>query len=178
MSSRKKNSALLLQNQMCFPLYAASRLTTKMYEPMLQELGITYTQYLVLLVLWQQDHRMVNEIGQALFLESNTLTPLLKRLEQKELLRRSRSREDERKVLISLTARGIAIKKAAQQIPEKIMGRFSGEAFSEEEAVRFQQQLFQLVRMLSEQLQPGAAAQRNEMTGPEEVAGCGVNGEF
>ena len=76
--------SLYLEKQLCFPLYAASRLTTKIYAPLLKELDITYPQYLVLLVLWQHGEQSVNEVGNRLFLESNTVTPLLKRLEQKE----------------------------------------------------------------------------------------------
>ena len=91
MKTEKDFSVLYLERQLCFPLYAASRLTTKIYEPYLKNLDLTYPQYLVLLVLWQNDAITVNEIGSRLFLESNTLTPLLKRLEQKELVTRKRS---------------------------------------------------------------------------------------
>lgn len=150
MSSSNEFSALFLQNQICFPFYAISRLTIKLYEPLLNELGITYTQYLVLLVLWQGDQLTVNEIGSRLFLESNTLTPLLKRLEQKALLSRVRSQEDERKVVISLTEKGQALKLEAVKIPGKILENFSGEAFSMEEAVQLQQHLFRMLEALDQ----------------------------
>ncbi len=150
MSSSNEFSALFLQNQICFPFYAISRLTIKLYEPLLNELGITYTQYLVLLVLWQEDQLTVNEIGSRLFLESNTLTPLLKRLEQKALLSRVRSQEDERKVVISLTEKGQALKLEAVKIPGKILENFSGEGFSMEEAVQLQQHLFRMLEALDQ----------------------------
>lgn len=153
MSSNDEFSTLFLENQICFPFYALSRLTIKLYEPLLAELGITYTQYLVLLVLWKQNKLTVNEIGNNLFLESNTLTPLLKRLEQKELLTRGRSQEDERKVLISLTEKGHALRQEAVKIPGKIIENFSDEAFSMEEAVQFQQQLFKLIGVLDKKTQ-------------------------
>ncbi|SFW85796.1 MarR family winged helix-turn-helix transcriptional regulator [Chitinophaga sancti] len=153
MSSKNKFSALFLENQICFPLYAASRLTIKIYEPFLDKLGITYTQYLVLLVLWQKNNLTVKEIGSILYLESNTLTPLLKRLEQKELLSRVRSEEDERKVFISLTRKGEAFKNIAVEIPQQIIESFSDDAFSMEEAMQFQKQLFMLIQILDKKLQ-------------------------
>ena len=162
MSAKKEFASLFLENQICFPFYALSRLTTKMYDPLLNELGITYTQYLVLLVLWQNNRLTVNEIGSILFLESNTLTPLLKRLEKKGLLSRVRSREDERKVLISLTEEGEALKMDAVKIPAKIIAGFSDEAFSMEEAIHFQQQLFKLVHMLDKKLQSTNSSQKQE----------------
>ncbi|HAI76122.1 MAG TPA: MarR family transcriptional regulator [Microscillaceae bacterium] len=145
---------LYLENQLCFPLYAASRLTTQIYEPYLQELGITYPQYLVLLVLWQHKSLSVNEIGHYLLLESNTLTPLLKRLEQKALLQRKRSDQDERKVLISLTAQGEALKEAAVLIPDKIISSISEQALSREEILGFQKTLKKLVEVLNPKKQP------------------------
>jgi DNA-binding MarR family transcriptional regulator len=153
MSSNDEFRTLFLENQICFPFYALSRLTIKLYDPLLAELGITYTQYLVLLVLWKENKLTVNEIGNNLFLESNTLTPLLKRLEQKELLTRVRSQEDERKVLISLTEKGQALRQEAVKIPGKIMENFSDEAFSLEEAVQFQQQLFKVIGVLDKKTQ-------------------------
>ena len=150
MTEPKDFSVLYLEKQLCFPLYAASRLTTKLYDPFLSELEITYPQYLVLLVLWQCTPLTVNEIGNRLFLESNTLTPLLKRLEQKELISRTRSTEDERKVMISLTEQGEALKEKAVAIPEKIVGRFSNPAITAEEIGAFQKTLQQLIHLLNE----------------------------
>ena len=140
---------LYLENQLCFPLYAASRLTTKIYGPYLEELGITYPQYLVLLILWQHNDQSVKKIGQHLYLESNTLTPLLKRLEQKQLIERNRSITDERTVMISLTKAGKALKEKAKQVPEKIIASFGDDTISEKEIVTFQKTLFKLLEVLN-----------------------------
>lgn len=147
-------SALYLEKQLCFPLYAASRLTTQIYEPFLAELGITYPQYLVLLVLWQHNNLTVNEIGGRLFLESNTLTPLLKRLEYKELVARRRSGEDERKVIVSLTAQGEELKEKAVLIPARIIDSFSSEIIVADEITTFQKTLHKLLGLLNEKLKP------------------------
>ena len=98
---------LKLENQICFPLYAASRLVTREYQPHLDKLGITYPQYLVLMVLWENNGLTVNDISEKLILNTNTLTPLLKRMEKQQLLSRRRDVADERKVLISLTEKGM-----------------------------------------------------------------------
>lgn len=149
----KKNiPELYLENQLCFPLYAASRLTTKLYGPYLDELGITYPQYIVLLALWEKDGLSVKEIGERLYLESNTLTPLLKRMEQKEMLLRNRSKEDERTVIVSLTSTGQKMKLQAKQIPHKLMESFGDETMSEEELRGFQQTLFKLVSALNKKV--------------------------
>ena len=149
----KDFSLLYLERQLCFPLYAASRLTTKIYEPYLNELDITYPQYLVLLVLWKNNNLTVSEIGDQLFLESNTLTPLLKRLEQKKLIIRKRSAEDERKVIVSLSKHGEDLKQNAVMVPEKIIDTFSNEAFSIHELSEFQKTLNKLTNLLNEKLQ-------------------------
>lgn len=114
---------LRLENQFCFLLYAASREITQIYKPLLDELDITYPQYLVLIVLWEKDKQTVNQIGEKLLLDSGTLTPLLKRLEQKELVNRKRSSVDERIVEISLTKKGANIKEKAECIPSKMAGQ-------------------------------------------------------
>lgn len=142
------SAVLFLENQLCFPLYAASRLTIQAYTPLLNELDITYPQYLVLLVMWQHGEQSVNEIGQKLYLESNTVTPLLKRLEQKGLLERQRSDRDERSVLISLTANGLQMKEHALSIPSQILGCFQDDQISMEEVRQFQQSLFKLLGVL------------------------------
>src|SRR5580698_2848501 len=108
--SRKEEQALKLEAQLCFPLYAASNLLTRLYRPLLEELGLTYPQYLVLLVLWARRSARVSELSTALYLDSGTLTPLLKRLEANGLVRRERSAEDERRVEVSLTREGEALK--------------------------------------------------------------------
>lgn len=109
--------ALLLDNQLCFALYSASLAMTKLYKPLLDELGVTYPQYLVMLVLWEGDGLMVSELGQRLFLDSGTLTPLLKRLESAGLVSRLRAVEDERRVHVHLTAAGRKLKARAGKVP-------------------------------------------------------------
>ena len=109
-----------LSNQLCFPLYAAARKVTALYTPFLTELNLTYTQYLVLLVLWEQDGIPVSEICRRLHLDNGTVSPLLKKLEKEGLLEKSRSPEDERVVLISLTDTGRALQERAKEIPGKV----------------------------------------------------------
>jgi DNA-binding MarR family transcriptional regulator len=111
------DQALLLDNQLCFALYSASLAMTKLYKPLLDELGLTYPQYLVMLVLWETDGLMVSELGQRLSLDSGTLTPLLKRLEAAGLVSRLRAVEDERRVHIHLTAAGRKLKARAAKVP-------------------------------------------------------------
>ncbi|RHX87816.1 MarR family winged helix-turn-helix transcriptional regulator [Leptospira stimsonii] len=112
---------LYLENQICFPLYACSRAVTSLYRPILEELGITYPQYLVLLILWKEDGCSVKEIGKKLYLDSGTLTPLLKRLEESELVQRKRSTEDERSVQIFLSSKGKKLKDKAICVPDKLL---------------------------------------------------------
>lgn len=109
-----------LSNQLCFPLYAAARKVTALYTPFLTELNLTYTQYLVLLVLWEQDGIPVSEICRRLHLDNGTVSPLLKKLEKEGLLEKSRSPEDERVVLITLTEAGRALQEQAKEIPGKV----------------------------------------------------------
>ena len=114
------NEALKLCNQLCFPLYAAARRATGVYTPYLKPLGLTYTQYIVFLVLWEEDHLPVSEIGERLLLDSGTLTPLLKKMEAQGYLTRTRSKQDERSVLVDLTDKGRALKQQALQIPQQM----------------------------------------------------------
>ncbi len=109
--------ALLLDHQLCFELYSASLAMTKLYKPLLEELGLTYPQYLAMLALWERDGVSVSALGERLFLDSGTLTPLLKRLEVAGLIARVRAVEDERRVHISLTAEGRKLKTHAARIP-------------------------------------------------------------
>ena len=111
------NEALQLDHQLCFALYSASLAMTKLYKPLLDELELTYPQYLALLALWEQDGLTVSELGQRLFLDSGTLTPLLKRMEAAGWLTRLRDTADERRVLIRLTTEGRALKTRARRIP-------------------------------------------------------------
>ncbi|NDL67136.1 MarR family winged helix-turn-helix transcriptional regulator [Anaerotalea alkaliphila] len=112
---------LKLENQICFPLYAASRKIIKLYTPLLEPLGITYTQYITLLALWERDGETVKALGERLFLDSGTLTPLLKKLESQGLVDRRRSHEDERQVFIHLTEKGKALRELALEVPHKIV---------------------------------------------------------
>ena len=116
-TDNKEANLLKLENQLCFSIYAASRLMTRMYQPYLDDLGITYPQYLVLLILWEKEGIGVNEIACKLYLNTNTVTPLLKRMEQLDIIKRIKCCEDERKVLIYLTDKGKSSKTKAQQIP-------------------------------------------------------------
>lgn len=113
----RAGQALLLDNQLCFALYSASLAMTKLYKPMLEELGLTYPQYLALLVLWEEDGIAVSALGERLSLDSGTLTPLLKRMETAGLVSRLRDATDERRVLIRLTAAGRQLKTRAEHIP-------------------------------------------------------------
>ena len=111
---------LRLSNQLCFPLYALSRKVTSHYLPLLEKIGLTYPQYLVMLVLWEDDALSVKELGKKLMLDSGTLSPLLKKLEDRQLLTRKRLKEDERIVIISLTDSGEELKERASSIPEQV----------------------------------------------------------
>ena len=115
-----ESSWLLLDSQMCFALYSASLTMTKVYKPLLARFGLTYPQYLVLLVLWEQDERNVSELGERLFLDSGTLTPLLKRLEGLDYITRNRDTADERRVIVSLTASGKRLRKQALAVPQHV----------------------------------------------------------
>lgn len=112
--------SLKLENQICFPLYAAAKEVVRLYKPLLDELELTYTQYIVLLVLWQNGRLSVKELGEKLYLDSGTLTPLLKKLEAAGLVLRERSEEDERSVLITLTQKGLGLRERAAFIPERL----------------------------------------------------------
>jgi DNA-binding MarR family transcriptional regulator len=112
---------LKLENQLCFPLYAAAKAMVKKYAPFLNEIKLTYTQYITMMVMWEYKTISVKELGNRLYLDSGTLTPLLKRLESKKLISRERAKEgDERFVYISVTPEGIQLKKKAVQVPQKI----------------------------------------------------------
>ena len=109
-----------LDNQLCFALYSSSLLMTKLYKPLLDEIGLTYPQYLAMLALWEEDGITVSRLGERLYLDSGTLTPLLKRLEKAGLVKRERNEKDERQVLVRLTPEGKALKRQAAGIPRKV----------------------------------------------------------
>lgn len=115
-----KYDSLLLKNQLCFPLYAVSKEIISMYKPFLDPLGLTYTQYITMMVLWEHDDVMVKTLGERLFLDSGTLTPVLKKLEAQTLITRKRGKENERNVYIKLTSKGLSLKDKALEVPKQI----------------------------------------------------------
>jgi MarR family transcriptional regulator, organic hydroperoxide resistance regulator len=112
---------LILENQLCFKIYTLEREITKIYRSLLEDMQVTYPQYLVLLILWEKNSITVKELGQRLFLDSGTLTPMLKRMEGNNLIERKRSKEDERHVIISLTKKGEELKNKAECIPSQLL---------------------------------------------------------
>jgi DNA-binding MarR family transcriptional regulator len=115
-----KYDCLKIKNQLCFPLYACSKEVVKRYKPFLDPLDLTYTQYITMLVVWEEKEITVKALGDILFLDSGTLTPVLKKLEQKGYVKRSRSKDDERNLIITLTDEGLELKKKACSIPQKL----------------------------------------------------------
>ena len=143
---------LQLDDQLCFALYNASRALTRAYAPLLEPLGLTYPQYLVLLVLWERDGLPVKQIGERLSLDSGTLTPLLKRLEQQGLVERRRGQDDERIVRIHLTPEGRALRGKARKIPTELACRAGYELATDRsvrDLVRLRDELTALTRRLS-----------------------------
>lgn len=138
---------LKLENQMCFPLYAAAREVVKLYRPHLDALNLTYTQYIALMVLWEQKCCSVKELGKKLYLDSGTLTPVLKSLEQKGYIRRFRSTEDERVLLVELTESGASLRQKALDIPQTVGMCLN---LSAEEAVQLHGLLYKLLNNISE----------------------------
>jgi len=115
------DTSLRLDNQLCFAVYSTAHAFNRVYKPLLHKLGLTYPQYLVMLALWERDGVPVKDIGERLILDSGTLTPLLKRLEAAGLVKRTRSTEDERQVLIALTPQGQALKEKARAVPQGVL---------------------------------------------------------
>ena len=139
-----KFDCLKLENQLCFPLYAASREVLRRYTPLLKPLDLTYTQYIVLMVLWEQQEISVCELGKKLFLDTGTLSPLLKSMEKKDLLTRTRAKSDERIVNVAITKEGMALREKAAGIPP-VMG--SCLSLSQEEAVELYKLLYKLLNV-------------------------------
>lgn len=133
---------LRLDNQLCFPLYAAAREVTKQYRPHLDKLGLTYTQYIVMMVLWEQGKCSVKQLGERLHLDSGTLTPVLKNLEQKSFVTRCRSKEDERVLFVEITDNGRQLETEAVQVPEQVGACIK---LSPEEAVTLYTLLYKLL---------------------------------
>ena len=137
-----KYDALKLDSQLCFPLYACSRKIVKMYHPYLAELGLTYTQYITMLVLWERQKLSAKELGTKLYLDSGTLTPVLKSLEKKGLIGRYRSEEDERVLVVELTEEGLALREQALKIPYQLKACLN---LDHEEAYQLYQMLGRLL---------------------------------
>lgn len=138
----KSYDKLKPKNQLCFPLYACSRETIKLYKPHLDKLELTYTQYITMLVLWEHERMTVKELGKELYLDSGTLTPLLKKLEEKGLINRKRSAMDERNLIVTLTPAGIAMKDAALNVHDDMAKLVN---LSPEESLTLYQLLYKLL---------------------------------
>ncbi len=136
----QKYEQLLLKNQLCFPLYACSRKIVGNYTPFLKPLGLTYTQYIVLMVLWEKESINVGQLGDILYLDAGTLTPLLKRLEKAGYVTRERSKEDERVTVISITPEGNKLKEKCKDIPMKMAS--AGSALTEKDAAELYRLLY------------------------------------
>lgn len=136
---------LKLENQLCFPLYAASRMVVRQYRPYLDALDLTYTQYIVMMVLWAENKISVKELGEKLYLDSGTLTPVLKSMEKKGFLRRYRSSEDERVLIAELTEKGKALQAGAASVPEKMASCIKLE---QQEAGELYTLLYKILKML------------------------------
>ena len=141
----KEYESLKLKNQICFPLYAASREVIKQYRPFLDELNLTYTQYIAMMVFWEEKKISVKDLGKKLFLDSGTLTPVLKSLEAKGFISRSRSSEDERVLIAEITDEGEALREQAKSVPENVAGCVKLEP---DEAMQLYQLLYKLLANL------------------------------
>ncbi len=138
-----KYHQLKLENQLCFPLYVSSKEIIKKYKPFLDKVGLTYTSYIVMMVLWQEKETNVTQLGEKLWLDSGTLTPLLKKMEQKGLLARKRAEDDERQVLINITDKGENLKDEVLEIPSKI---YSCTNLSNEETETLYRLLYKIIK--------------------------------
>lgn len=146
--ANSSQDGLRLNEQICFPLYALSRSITQLYQPYLKELELTYPQYLIMMFLWERPQASVSELCKALLLDTGTLTPLLKRMEQKGLLSRQRDTADERKVWIRLTQEGTRLREKAKTIPPKMFCEFGMEIT---EFLQLREQLYQLLHKINPQ---------------------------
>ena len=145
MTETANYEALKLENQLCFPLYACARQVVRLYTPYLNELGITYTQYITLMVLWEKGDVPIKELTKALYLDTGTMTPLLRKMEQNGLITRTRSKEDERVVTISLTDKGWALRDKAVSIPSTVGSCID---LPQEDAHQLYQTLYQILNAL------------------------------
>ncbi|SHM00502.1 DNA-binding transcriptional regulator, MarR family [Anaerosporobacter mobilis DSM 15930] len=138
-----KYDLLKLENQLCFPLYACSKEVVRRYKPFLDEIDLTYTQYIVMLVMWEKSKITVKELGECLYLDSGTLTPVLKKLEAKGYVSRSRSKEDERNLDVTLTSQGKQLREEAVDIPSKVGSCID---LSPEEALKLYELLYKVLK--------------------------------
>lgn len=138
-----KYDLLKLENQLCFPLYACSKEVVRRYKPFLDEIDLTYTQYIVMLVMWEKSKITVKELGECLYLDSGTLTPVLKKLEAKGYVSRSRSKEDERNLDVTLTSQGKQLREEALGIPSKVGSCID---LSPEEALKLYELLYKVLK--------------------------------
>jgi DNA-binding MarR family transcriptional regulator len=141
----KNYDDLRLDNQLCFPLYALSKEVIKQYRPYLDKINLTYTQYIAMMVIWEKEKINVKELGKKLYLDSGTLTPVLKSLEAKGFVTRYRSQEDERLLMVEITAEGIALKDKALEIPRKMVSKID---ISLNDAIVMHRQLYNLLNQL------------------------------
>jgi DNA-binding MarR family transcriptional regulator len=148
-SCRMEFEQLKLDNQICFPVYAASRLIIREYQPFLDKLGITYPQYLVLMVLWEKDELTVNEIARRLILNTNTVTPLLKRMETMGIIARKRATADERKVFVYLSEKGKSMQNDAALIPEGLVAGLHSGDLQLEEIIELKNTLCKLIGIMT-----------------------------
>lgn len=141
---------LLLENQLCFPLYACARKIVAAYNPFLKELGLTYPQYITMMVLWENNKVAMRDLGNRLYLDSGTLTPVLKKLEAMGYLKRYRNPEDERILMVSITDEGKALRQEAEKIPYQMgcLVNQKGELLSGEEVGKLKEQLYQIIHTL------------------------------
>lgn len=143
--AEKNYDDLRLDNQLCFPLYALSKEVIKQYRPYLDKINLTYTQYIAMMVIWEKEKINVKELGKKLYLDSGTLTPVLKSLEAKGFVTRYRSQEDERLLMVEITAEGIALKDKALEIPRKMISKID---ISLNDAIVMHRQLYNLLNQL------------------------------
>jgi DNA-binding MarR family transcriptional regulator len=145
-----KCNPLLLSNQLCFPLYASARKIVAAYHPFLKEIGLTYAQYVTMMVLWEEKSITMHDLGKRLYLDSGTLTPVLKKLEGMGYLTRSRKPEDERVVIVEITKEGMELRKKAEKVPYdmKCLINRKGELFTPEEAAALKKQLYRILHAL------------------------------
>lgn len=138
----KSSDTLKLENQLCFPLYACSKEIVRRYKPYLDKIDLTYTQYITMMVMWEEKQINVKELGEKLYLDSGTLTPLLKKLESKDYVKRERSKHDERNLIVTITEKGEALKSKAVDIPEKVSACMT---LSEEKAQALYSVLYEIL---------------------------------